>query len=535
MHRADFATGNFNVVLASVIAVLLLGLGSLRCEAAGLSLIDFNSVSAFGSAGAGRGVNGGDASVISTNPAGMALLHQEQAVVSGSGVFPGGTARGQYQTPASNPPNPEHLYTPEQVDYYQFHGGNGDYHRCTGFDAGKGICYAQSSKVDDFLHPAIVPSLYYARPIDDDIWIGLAVYAPYGGESRYPIESVFRYQALSSKMQLLVAQPTLSWRYREDLALGVGVQIARGKLEMGRTLNPWATALNDAFADIQGNGLGLGATFGVIWEPADALTLGLSYRSPVKITFKGDLTGTGVPGLGIVMAHYSDENDEYFGGPIPAARESARWLMMYRPPTVKEDIRSEVTFPESVDLSAAWKLNSEWTLLGSAIWTRWSRFKHFKISSHGSLPGRSASDIVSTSNGVPSGHLLAYLPQNWSDTWSLSCGAQYQLSDNLVLRAGYSHDNSPVSDATRSARIPDNDRQWLTMGVGYKLSDNYTLDLAYGYMFMPSFSIQEANYKADGSRQGLTPDGTFEDPGHLTARYTRMHAHTLSAQLTVRF
>ncbi|CAM3512128.1 OmpP1/FadL family transporter [Parendozoicomonas haliclonae] len=521
-------------------SVVLGGLCSSYAAASGLSLIDFTSVSAFGSAGAGRGVNV-DASVMSTNPAGLSLLKRPQAVIGGMGIFAGGEAHGTYSSIASNPPTAGRSYTPDEVEYYQFLGSaSSNYQSCTGFDGDPSQCYVQNSKESGFLHPAVVPSIYYAQPVTDDIWAGVGVYASFGGETDYPIESAFRYQALSSKTQVVVVQPTVSMALSPELSIGGGLKISAGQLAMSRMLNPWASAITDAQADITGDGIGVGANLGAIWQPVPEVTLGLSYSSPVKVKFKGDLKATGVAGLGVVMDRFATADDPSaameYPEPIPAAVDSAQWIMDTRLTTTKEDIRTDITFPEHVDLSLSWQLNPEWTVLGSAIWTRWSRMHNIKITTHGSVAGESASDIVSVSNGAPGGNVLAYVPQNWSDVWALAVGTHYQLNDKTVLRFGYAYDNSPTKNSTRSARIPDNDRQWLTVGLGYELDSTYSIDLAYGYMFMKPFKIHDVNHKVDGSQQAVNPEtALFEDPGVLNAKYKRMHAHALAAQLKVKF
>lgn len=520
------------------LVALIIGCLVAPCAlAAGLALVDFQSVSAFGVSGAGRGVNSSDASVISANPAGMVLLDREQLVIGGFDVFAGGEAYGEYQTPATQMPKAG--IKPSSVVYYETLGSRQNYRDCTGIDADLGICYAESGKVSDYLHPAVVPALYYAKPLADDLWGGVAVYASFGGESHYPEASPFRYQALSSKAQVVVVQPTLSWQYDHQLAFGAGLQLSLGKMAMSRMINPWANAATDARADIKGTGLGGGATLGMLWKPIDTVTLGLSYHSPVTIRFKGEMEASGVAGLGVVLEQYGSSDGSSFDShpeSIDNAYQSARWMMEERPATTRADIRSRMTFPEYIDISGSWALTEQWTLKGSAIWTRWSRLDKIRIVSHGTIPGRNPVDIVSVSNGDINGNTVAQMPLEWSDSWNLSLGAHYQVNDQLTLRFGVAEDDSPISGHTRSPRIPDSDRHWLTIGAGYRFDDSYTLDVAYGCMFMKSFALYDFNHKVDGSRQGMNvATGLYEDPGTIAARYRNVHAHAVAAQLTVRF
>jgi long-chain fatty acid transport protein len=65
---------------------------------------------------------------------------------------------------------------------------------------------------------------------------------------------------------------------------------------------------------------------------------------------------------------------------------------------------------------------------------------------------------------------LSVTPENWSDSYRYSVGANYHLNDKLTLRGGVAFDETPVSDAFRTARIPDEDRTWLAFGAQYRLS-----------------------------------------------------------------
>ncbi|MDZ7579633.1 MAG: outer membrane protein transport protein [Deltaproteobacteria bacterium] len=53
---------------------------------------------------------------------------------------------------------------------------------------------------------------------------------------------------------------------------------------------------------------------------------------------------------------------------------------------------------------------------------------------------------------------LAETPQNWSNTYRYSLGVNYHLNDKTTLRGGLAFDETPTSDAYRTARIPDEDR-----------------------------------------------------------------------------
>jgi long-chain fatty acid transport protein len=65
-----------------------------------------------------------------------------------------------------------------------------------------------------------------------------------------------------------------------------------------------------------------------------------------------------------------------------------------------------------------------------------------------------------------------------------SAGLEYMCSRYLALRTGIGWEQSPITDATRSPRLPDNDRLWVSGGATYKWNEQFSLDFAYTHIFI---------------------------------------------------
>jgi long-chain fatty acid transport protein len=89
------------------------------------------------------------------------------------------------------------------------------------------------------------------------------------------------------------------------------------------------------------------------------------------------------------------------------------------------------------------------------------------------------------------GVVLSTTPENFRDTYRFSVGANYRYSDNWIFRGGLAYDQSPVRDAERTPRLPDNDRTWIALGVQYKISPQWAVDLAYAYIFIKDAGINQ--------------------------------------------
>ena len=78
------------------------------------------------------------------------------------------------------------------------------------------------------------------------------------------------------------------------------------------------------------------------------------------------------------------------------------------------------------------------------------------------------------------------------------------MNDDWLLRAGYANDQSPVSNSYRTARVPDNDREWLSAGVNYRIDEDLDVDFAFSYLFFADTKVNEYNRGLDGNPKDST-------------------------------
>jgi long-chain fatty acid transport protein len=85
---------------------------------------------------------------------------------------------------------------------------------------------------------------------------------------------------------------------------------------------------------------------------------------------------------------------------------------------------------------------------------------------------------------------------------------------------GLAYDTTPVQDAFRSPRLPDNDRIWLAVGARYQPSPTWWLDFGYTYIWV------------DDASSELRPVGPV--PGTLVGTY-KANVQVLAAQVSFKF
>jgi len=108
------------------------------------------------------------------------------------------------------------------------------------------------------------------------------------------------------------------------------------------------------------------------------------------------------------------------------------------------------------------------------------------------------------------------IPKNWGTSWQISVGAEYWITDSLVVRAGWGMVSNPIPDDTYDPSLPDGRRTLLTAGVGYK-ADWWKVN--FGYMLALWEGIKDnkvGGEDATGNPNGMA-NGTYTTVAHLPA------------------
>lgn len=299
---------------------------------------------------------------------------------------------------------------------------------------------------------AFVPNAYFAFRLTPDVHLGVGLNAPFGLKTEYDATWKGRTQAVKSEVKTVNLNPSIAWRASESLSLGAGVSIQYAEATL-------TNSTGAGLATVKGDDYGWGYNLGALWQVSEATRIGLAYRSEVEQALAGDVGFSAATVL---------------NGPVNA----------------------EVTLPDSASLSLFHKLSSKWDFLADVTWTGWSDFKELRI--------------VRTNGNV----LGTPTEENWSDSYRYSLGANYHLNDTLTLRGGLAFDETPVSDAFRTARIPDADRTWIAFGAQYRLSRQSAIDVGYAHLFVRDAAI-------DKTENGVTLTGSYEaSVDILSAQFT---------------
>ena len=298
----------------------------------------------------------------------------------------------------------------------------------------------------DATNDAFVPNIYYTHPLNDKVTVGLGINAPFGLVTDYNNTWKGRYHAVTSDLRTVNINPSLAFKATDKLSLGFGVDLQRISLvlsqmaDLGARLAPAYSQLADGTAKITAQDWSWGYNLGMTYQATPATRLGLAYRSKISHTLEG--RGRLTDASGVLQA--------------------------------KDNVYGSITLPETLSLAINHEINSQWTVMADATWTRWSRFQQLTIKSDN-----------------PSSPFATTKDEKWRNTMRYGLGVSYAYNNKWTFRSGVAYDETPVDSAHRTARIPDNSRKWVSIGASYRASKNLIWDAGYAHLFASDAQINE--------------------------------------------
>lgn len=278
---------------------------------------------------------------------------------------------------------------------------------------------------------AFVPNAYFAMEMKPGLKVGLGLNAPFGLQTEYDSNWVGKHQAIKSKLETMNVNPSVAYQVNDALSLGAGLNYQHISGELSEYKGG---ALGTAV--IKGTDNTWGYNLGALYNVNANTRIGAAYRSTMSYTLTGTVT-TSLP---------------FANGPVSL----------------------DVKLPDSLSISGVHKMNDSYEVMADVTFTGWSSFKQVKI-----VDGAGAT--------------ISNTPENWKDTVRVSVGATHHYSEQWLVRAGLAYDQAPVTDAFRTARIPDNNRTWVALGGQRKLSAASAIDFGYAHLFVKDSAINAAN------------------------------------------
>ena len=284
----------------------------------------------------------------------------------------------------------------------------------------------------------LAPHAYVTHQLNDQFWLGIGMFSRFGVGNSYDENWVGKYNVYDVGLQTFSVVPTIAWKINDVVSVSAGPELLYADIYIKNkipTLTLW-----DNDMKIQGNGWGLGAHFGLHLRFNEQWSLGLAYKSQMTLKVNGKAKfGTQTANALTARQH------------LPEARDT--------------DVEAKVQLPDSLALGIAWKPLDNLSFEVGTIWTRWSTYNALNMyfdSGYSSINNK-----------------------EWRDNWTFNASVEYKPLDWWTLRAGVSHETSPVKEEHVDFWMPTNGRTTLHLGTGFNW-DNWTVDLAYAHIWVNS-------------------------------------------------
>lgn len=292
---------------------------------------------------------------------------------------------------------------------------------------------------DSVYHPFFPPHLFADSDLPWGNWrFGLGVHAPYGSGGRvWGEDSSARYQSVENLISTIAVNPTVAWRVNPALSVGFGATAMRADLKMKKAIDQSFFGAKDAMVENEADGIGYGWNAGILFCPSEAVRLGFTYRSKVKVEMEGDL----------ILSSIAPPARPLFGGA-----------------SFKSPMETTINFPDVYNVGVAWFPREDLTIVSDIEWTQWSSLDEVGIDLEREVPAANFGDTTER---------LA-----WNDVWMLKVGAQWEAKKWVRLRGGYAYVQTYVPGGTLAAGNPEANQHNFSVGGGVDLGRT-TLDAFY--------------------------------------------------------
>ena len=305
--------------------------------------------------------------------------------------------------------------------------------------------YDLDAKRENFL----VPSLHYVSGDIDGVRFGLSIVAPAGLSKRWNDEPA-KTSAEEFTLTTIELNPTIALPIADNLAVAIGIRAiySDGVVKSGGTgVFPGPTP-SVITRDMKGDSIDFGYNLALAYKPTSQLELGLTYRSKVDLTLKGD-----------AKLSSSADAATYSGGtsvsiPIPAA------------------VNAAVAYTFSTDTTVEFVYER----------TFWSEYKELDFNYDGALGGV----------GFLTGAFDNAKARNWKDVSAYRFGITQKL-DKTTLMCGIVFDETPIPNTTVSFDLPDSDSVSVSLGGRYQVNEKLNIGLSTLYSMRDDLTVSSSS------------------------------------------
>lgn len=335
---------------------------------------------------------------------------------------------------------------------------------------------------------------YVGYRIYDNLAAGISLTTPYGNSLKWPKAWKGAHLIQDISLKSYVLQPTISYKILDNLSIGVGLQLALGKVTLSRALLPVGSLvpiLGPDYEDVvpvsatlDGKAkVRVGYNIGIMYDVCDKVTLGLSYRSRIRMKVKE----------GTAELDYASEK-------IKTMLDATGQI----PPLDKGTFHAQLPLPSNTTLGVSYRPTDRWEVALDLQFVGWQAYDSLNVVFNEKI--LQIEDIKAE--------------KDYKNTMIYRVGAQYMATERCDVRMGIYYDQSPIRKHNYNPETPGMGKLGFSTGLSFEPYQNLQIDFAFLYI------------------QGISRDGSYPDKyspdGKFSGHY-KSNAYTASIGLAYCF
>ena len=266
---------------------------------------------------------------------------------------------------------------------------------------------------------AVIPGVFYAKPLNERWHLGLSVNVPSGFGNDYGNSWSGRYHTQESTLAFVAATAVLAYEVTENLSLAAGPYAMYTDSTIKARVNNLLPGYGDGSVELEEDGADLGFTLGAMYQFTDKTRVGLTYRSELKPELEGTPT---------------------FKNLDPLLRDTLAAANL-----LGTEVDVDFTVPAMATIGLYTEFSDRWSMTGDLVWMDMSEFgiTHLRVEE----------DSVSVSG-------------KFRDMWATSASVKYRYAEDRAVSVGGLYVSSAVTDDNRDVGLPLD--RVIGIGVGYE-------------------------------------------------------------------
>jgi len=277
--------------------------------------------------------------------------------------------------------------------------------------------------------------LYGLYMPNENLSLGIAINTPYGNRLAWEDDWKGRYLIQNLSFRATTIQPTVSYKFGDFIGIGVGLVYALGNVDVNKAIPLYdTTTRNYGSLNIKGNTSNIGFNAGIMVHPVRRMSIGIDYRSGIKMNVKGAEATFSVPSS---LAKSFPKNKVDVSLPLPA----------------------------NLDFGASYDFGR--FMLGMSL-----NFVFWNVYDSLVFNFQTKTDAVDRTA----------IPTLYQNRLIIRVGGQYTFKRLVTIRAGGYYDPSPVPDDYLSPMTPSTNEIGFTCGISISPAEGFSIDAAFLYL-----------------------------------------------------